>query len=158
MSQELRLTQYELPMGGTLGDQRLQSRGLEVWPEAWVAPGVPPSEPVTQRVDSLIPRGGETGRAEELPGTDAVHGSGGQDPVPGAPLDGCKTSWSVSQRPGSLSSFVNPDRKSCRRCNGYDSRFCGQGAQPGSAHTGDGEQPAPVAVTHTAPWTAGMAP
>lgn len=32
VSQELRLTQYELPMGGTLGDQRLQSRGLEVWP------------------------------------------------------------------------------------------------------------------------------
>ena len=25
-------TRYELPMGGTLGDQRLQSRGLEVWP------------------------------------------------------------------------------------------------------------------------------
>lgn len=128
-----------------------------MWPHAWVAPGVPASEPVTQGADSLIPRGGETGRAEVLPGTDAVHVSGGQDPVPGAPLDGCKTSRSVWQRPRSLSIFVNPDRKSCWRCDGYDSRFCGQGAQSDSAHTRDGEQPAPVTVTHTAPWTAGMA-
>lgn len=107
--------------------------------------------------DSLTPRGSETGKAEALPGTDAVRGSGGQAPVPGVPLDGCKTSQSVSQRPRSLSIFVNPDGKSCWRCDGYDSSFCGPGAQRDSAHTGDGEQPAPVTYTH-GPRTAGMAP
>lgn len=98
--------------------------------------------------DSLTPRGSETGKAEALPGTDAVHGSGGQAPVPLVPLDGCKTSQSVSQRPRSLSIFVNPDGKSCWRCDGYDSSFCRPGAQCDSAHTGDGEQPAPVTYTH----------
>ena len=142
---------FQQTLSGGWTCARQDAGGLEVRPHASVAPGVPPSKPAARRADRLMPRGGETRRSEVLPGTDAVCGSGGQAPAPGAPLDSCKTSRPVSQRPGSLSIFVNPDGKSCWRCDGYDSRSCGEGSQCDSAHAGDGERPAPVTVPHTRP-------
>lgn len=140
----------QTPSGGRTCAGRMPGV-LEVRPHASVAPGVPASKPAARRADRLTPRGGETRRLEALPRTDAVCGSGGQAPVPGAPLDGCKTSWPVSQHPGSLSIFVNPDGKSCWRCDGCEGRSCGEGSQCDSAHAGDGERPAPVTVPYTRP-------